>query len=81
MKSHVKDLIEFLEGSGIVERKAFLKSFVDRIEVDKVEATVVYTTHIARHAERWSRGGLEFYLSSEALHRAGFEPANTGPGR
>ncbi|MEK7681396.1 MAG: hypothetical protein AAB369_01045, partial [Chloroflexota bacterium] len=46
VKSYVADLKEFLEGSGIVERKAFLKSFVDRIEVDKVEATVVYTLPI-----------------------------------
>ena len=29
-----------------MERKAFLKSFVDRVEVDKAEATVVYTLPI-----------------------------------
>jgi hypothetical protein len=35
-----------LEGSGIVERKAFLKSLMDRIEVDKVETPIVYAPPI-----------------------------------
>ncbi|MBE0415293.1 MAG: hypothetical protein IBX36_01965 [Dehalococcoidia bacterium] len=32
-----------LVASSIVERKAFLKSFVERIEVDNSEMKVVYT--------------------------------------
>ncbi|MBI4297735.1 MAG: hypothetical protein HY676_04310 [Chloroflexi bacterium] len=39
----VERMRAFLENSGIIGRKAFLKSFVKRIEVDDLEATVVYT--------------------------------------
>jgi len=43
VREYVQDLKALLEKSSIVERKAFLKSFVERIEVDNSEATVVYT--------------------------------------
>jgi DNA invertase Pin-like site-specific DNA recombinase len=39
----VEEMRAFLENSGIVERKTFLKSFVTRIDVDESDATVVYT--------------------------------------
>ena len=39
----VEDLKALLEESSIVEQKAFLKSFVERIEVDASEAKVIYT--------------------------------------
>ncbi|MDO8750912.1 MAG: recombinase family protein [Dehalococcoidia bacterium] len=43
VRGYINELRAFLENSGMVERKAFLKSFVKRIEVDDSEATVVYT--------------------------------------
>ena len=43
MRGYVKDLKQLLEESELVEKKAFLKSFVERIEVDESEAKVIYT--------------------------------------
>lgn len=43
VRGYVQDLKALLEGSSIVEQKAFLKSFVERIEVDDVEMKVIYT--------------------------------------
>ena len=43
VKGYVEDLRGFLENSGIVERKAFLKSFVERIDVEPSHVTVTYT--------------------------------------
>lgn len=43
VRAYVKDLKGLLEQSGIVEQKAFLKSFVERIEVGDSEVKVVYT--------------------------------------
>ena len=43
IRAYVKDLKGLLEESGIIEQKAFLKSFVDRIEVGASEVKVVYT--------------------------------------
>ena len=42
----MQDLKGLLEESGIVEHKAFLKSFVERIEVGDAEVKVVYTIPI-----------------------------------
>lgn len=39
----VQDLKALLEESSIVEQKTFLKSFVERIEVDNAEMKVIYT--------------------------------------
>lgn len=39
----MQDLKALLEKSSIVEQKAFLKSFVERIEVGDSEVKVVYT--------------------------------------
>ena len=46
VKEYVQDLKKLLEESSIVEQKVFLKSFVDRIEVDDSEMKVVYTIPI-----------------------------------
>ncbi|MDO8689611.1 MAG: recombinase family protein [Dehalococcoidia bacterium] len=43
VREYVQDLKALLEESSILEQKAFLKSFVERIEVDDSEAKVVYT--------------------------------------
>jgi site-specific DNA recombinase len=43
VRGYVKDLKQLLEESELVEKKAFLKSFVERIEVGESEAKVVYT--------------------------------------
>ena len=43
VQDYVEDLKALLEDSSIVEQKAFLKSFVERIEVDASEAKVIYT--------------------------------------
>lgn len=43
VREYVQDLKRLLEESSIVEQKAFLKSFVERIEVDDSEMKVVYT--------------------------------------
>jgi site-specific DNA recombinase len=40
---YVKDLKEFLEDSNIFERRAFLRSFIESIEVDDHQITLNYT--------------------------------------
>ncbi|MCL0091356.1 recombinase family protein [Dehalococcoidales bacterium] len=40
---YVKDLKEFLEESNIFERRAFLRSFIESIEVDDSQITLNYT--------------------------------------
>jgi len=40
---YVKDLKEFLEESNIFERRAFLRSFIESIEVDDHQITLNYT--------------------------------------
>lgn len=42
----MQDLKALLEESSIVEQKVFLKSFVERIEVDDLEMKVIYTIPI-----------------------------------
>ena len=43
VKSYAEDLRVLLEESDITERKAFLRSFVTRVEIDKEQVTVHYT--------------------------------------
>lgn len=43
VREYVQDLKALLVESSIMEQKAFLKSFVERIEVDDSEMKVVYT--------------------------------------
>jgi hypothetical protein len=43
VSDYVKDLRALLEESSIIPQKAFLRSFVDRIEVDDTDARVIYT--------------------------------------
>jgi len=43
VRAYVRDLGSLLEGSGMTEQKAFLKSFVEAIEVGESEATIKYT--------------------------------------
>ncbi|MAE11285.1 MAG: hypothetical protein CL876_05165 [Dehalococcoidales bacterium] len=40
---YVKDLKEFLDESNIFERRAFLRSFVESIDVDDYQITLNYT--------------------------------------
>jgi chromosome segregation ATPase len=40
---YIKDLKEFLEDSSIFERRAFLRSFIESIEVDDGQITLNYT--------------------------------------
>ena len=42
VKSYTRDLKSLLEESDIIERKAFLRSFIKRIEINKDEARVYY---------------------------------------
>ena len=46
VQEYVQDLKALLEESSMVEQKVFLKSFVERIEVDDSEMKVVYTIPI-----------------------------------
>ena len=43
VRAYVTDLKQLLERSELVEQKAFLKSFVERIEVGECDAKVIYT--------------------------------------
>jgi hypothetical protein len=42
VKAYARDLKDLLEGADYVERKAFLRSFVKRTEVNKDQVTVQY---------------------------------------
>jgi len=46
VQEYVRDLKVLLEESSIVQQKVFLKSFVDRIEVDESEMKVIYSIPI-----------------------------------
>ncbi len=43
VRDYVDDLRGLLEKSSIIERRGFLKSFVDRIEVGDSEVNMYYT--------------------------------------
>jgi hypothetical protein len=43
VQEYVNDLRKLLEASPMVEQRAFLKSFVEEIQVDKEKVTVNYT--------------------------------------
>ncbi|MBA7657430.1 hypothetical protein ES703_65368 [subsurface metagenome] len=43
VQHYVDDLRDLLERSSIVEQRSFLKSFVERIEVDDSEIKIYYT--------------------------------------
>ena len=43
VRAYAEDLQALLEEGGLTERKAFLRSFVKRIEIDKGQVTVNYT--------------------------------------
>ena len=47
VREYVADLRRVLENSGMVERKAFLKSFVEGIEVESSEVTVHYSIPVS----------------------------------
>ena len=46
MKTYAQDLRGLLEEAGFTERKAFLRSFIKRIEVNKEQVTVHYNLPI-----------------------------------
>jgi hypothetical protein len=43
VKGYVQDLKTLLEESTIISKKAFLRSFIERIDVDEEEVKVIYT--------------------------------------
>jgi hypothetical protein len=43
VKAYAEDMRGLLEEADITERKAFLRSFVTRVEIDKEQVTVHYT--------------------------------------
>jgi predicted nucleic acid-binding Zn-ribbon protein len=43
---YVKDLKQFLEESNIFERRAFLRSFIESVEVDEDQITLNYTVRL-----------------------------------
>jgi len=43
VQEYAQDLRELLEESSIISQKAFLRSFVERIDVDDTNAKVIYT--------------------------------------
>ena len=43
VKGYVQDLRTLLEESTIISKKAFLRSFIERIEVDEKDVKVIYT--------------------------------------
>jgi site-specific DNA recombinase len=52
VKSYTRDLKSLLEESDITERKAFLRSFIKRIEIDKDRATVHYQLPLPNNENR-----------------------------
>jgi site-specific DNA recombinase len=45
---YIKDLKEFLEESKVFERRAFLRSFIESVEVDDSQITLKYTVPLPR---------------------------------
>jgi hypothetical protein len=72
VRAYVEDLKQLLEEFGVVEQKAFLESFVERIEVGESETKVIYT--IPSRRTKCPRRRLEFYLLYRMVGRTGFEP-------
>ena len=52
VKSYTRDLKSLLEESDIIERKAFLRSFIKRIEINKDEARVYYHLPLPQDKKR-----------------------------
>ena len=50
VKDYADDLRSLLAKSSIPEQRSFLKSFVERIEVDESEAKVYYTIPMPPHS-------------------------------
>ena len=48
VKAYAQDLRSLLEESDFTERKAFLRSFIKRIEVDKKQVTIQYHLPLPR---------------------------------
>jgi len=51
LRAYVQDLKGLLDGSEIAERKDFLRSFIEGIEVDAAEVTINYTMPITPDAQ------------------------------
>ena len=58
IKAYAKDLKSLLEEANIAESKAFLRSFVKRIEIDKNQATIHYNIPIPNDEETQTVGVL-----------------------
>lgn len=52
VRSYAEDLRSLLEESDFTERKAFLRSFVKRIDIDKDKATVHYHLPLPNNENR-----------------------------
>ena len=51
VRSYANDLSSLLEEADIVESKAFLRSFVKRVEIDKSEAVIHYNLPVPPHGK------------------------------
>jgi len=69
VQDYADDLRGLLVKSSITEQRCFLKSFIERIEVDESEAKVYYTIPSLRIAS--PRKPWEFYLSYTTVEGEG----------
>ena len=89
VKSYIRDLKSLLEESDITQRKAFLRSFIKRIEISKDKAIVYYHLPLPQDEERKvaaevppidTPGGAEetrtpdFLRAREALSQLSYSP-------
>ena len=58
VKSYIRDLKSLLEESDITQRKAFLRSFIKRIEISKDKAIVYYHLPLPQDEERKVAAGV-----------------------
>ena len=90
VKSYTRDLKSLLEESDIIERKAFLRSLIKRIEINKDEVRVYYHLPLPQDKKRKVAaevlpivilGGAEgtrtpdLLRAKEALSRLSYSPA------
>ena len=64
VKTYVRDLRGLLEEADFIERKAFLRSFIKRIEVNKKQVTMHYNLPLATNRKTKDQIGV---LSIETL--------------
>ena len=72
VESYIRDLKRLLEEPDITERKAFLGSFINRIEIERIKQWYTITYHY--HRMRGGRWRQKFYLLIPLVELGGFEP-------